>query len=81
MNEKDTVDVVLQHLNNLFTPYLNEDATLPEDDGIFLVHDETDVEEMEFDECVDNGDGGSELEEENMLDILVSVLNEEWSIG
>ena len=86
LNEKDTIDVVLQHLNNLFAPYLSEDATLPEDDGIFLVRDETDVEEMEFDECGDDGygdgdgdgDGGSELEEESMLDILVSVLNEEY---
>ncbi|XP_028401156.1 uncharacterized protein LOC114524223 isoform X2 [Dendronephthya gigantea] len=78
LSEKDTLDIVLLHLNSLFAPYMDEHAALPEDDGIFLTCDEADKFEMELDDDAGNEDRESELEEENVLDILVSVLNEEY---
>ena len=67
LNEKSII-VVLQHPYTFSVPYMNEDAELPEDNGIFWICDKTDGEVMELD-----GDGESELVE-NVLDILVSVL-------
>ena len=77
LTKKELLDVVSQHLNVLFTPYMVEDVILPEEVGVFTTsiekelpsHDDVDGEDDVSDEAE---------EEEDTLDIFVSLLNEEF---
>ncbi len=77
LTKKELLDVVSQHLNVLFAPYMVEDVILPEEVGVFTTsiekelpsHDDVDGEDDVSDEAE---------EEEDTLDIFVSLLNEEF---
>ncbi len=82
LTKKELLDVVSQHLNVLFAPYMVEDVILPEEVGVFTTSIENeDEEELPSHDDLDEEDDVSdeaEEEEEDTLDIFVSLLNEEF---
>ena len=80
LTKKELLDVVSQHLNVLFAPYMVEDVILPEEVGVFTTSIENeDEEELPSHDDLDGEDDVSdEAEEEDTLDIFVSLLNEEF---